>query len=95
MIMGLKSGHVHKYEVVLWTSEKLRKITEIHVYTKSYTERLVLAKVEKVLSLYRNNKKVTLLLFDFKQSILKNCHINRQLHLIAYWKSLQNIQEQS
>ena len=51
MIMGLKSGHVYKYEVVLWTLEKLRKITEIHVYTKSYTERLVLAKVEKVLSL--------------------------------------------
>ena len=65
MIMGLRSGHVHKYEVVLWTLEKLRKIIFCYKMINfslkelkfsgnmyfSYTERLVLAKVEKVLPL--------------------------------------------
>ena len=47
----------------------------------SYLERLALAKVEKVLSLQRNDKKVALLLIyhisGFKESILKNYQINR------------------
>ena len=46
----------------------------------SYTERLAPSKVEKVLSLQRNDKKVTLLLiyhiFAFKKSILKNYQMN-------------------
>ena len=75
---------------MLWTLEKLRKtffcckmtnftLTELkfsgNIYF-SYPERLVSAKVEKVLSLQRNHKKVTLLLIyhilAFKKSILKN-----------------------
>ena len=51
----------------------------------SYTERLALAKVEKVLSLQINDKKVTFVTnnllhissLTFKRSILKNDHINR------------------
>ena len=69
-------GHVHKYEAVLWTLEKLGKtifcykminfsLRELkysgNIYF-SYLERLASAKVEKVLSLQRNDKKVTLLL---------------------------------
>ena len=67
-------GHIHKYEAVLWTLEKLRKalfcykminfsLSELkfsgNMYF-SYTERLTSAKVGKVLSLQRNDKKVTL-----------------------------------
>ena len=67
-------GHVHKYETVLWTLEKLRKrifcykvinfsLSELkfsgNMYF-SYPERLALVKVEKVLSWQRNDKKVTL-----------------------------------
>ena len=68
--------YVHKYEPVLWTSEKLRKtifcykminfsLRELKFSGKiyfSYLERLASTKVEKVLSLQRNDKKVTLLL---------------------------------
>ena len=54
----------------------------------SYLERLASAKVEKVLSLQRNDKKVTLLLIydvsGFKESVLKNYQINRWLHFIAF-----------
>ena len=71
-----KNGHVHKYEAVLWTLEKLRKTIfcykminfslreskfSANIYF-SYLERLASTKVEKVLSLQRNDKKVTLLL---------------------------------
>ena len=69
-------GHVHKYEAVLQTLEKLRKtvfcykminfsLRECEFFLKkyfSYTERLTSSKVEKVLWLQRNDKKVTLLL---------------------------------
>ena len=72
----LANGHVHKYEAVLWTLEKLRKAIFCYKMIKfllvevkfpgniyfSYTERLASAKVEKVLLLQRNDKKVTLLL---------------------------------
>ena len=59
----LRFGHVHKYEAVLWTLEKLRKTIfcykmintllrelkfSVNMYF-SYTERFVPAKVEKVL----------------------------------------------
>ena len=89
------NGHFHKYEAVLRTLEKLRKTIfcykMINFCTKgvkysgnmcfSYLERLALAKVEKVLSLQRNDKKVALLLIyhisGFKESILKNYQINR------------------
>ena len=69
-------GHVHKYEAVLWISEKLRKtifcykminfsLRDLKFLGKmyfSYTERLASAKVEKVLWLRRNHKEATLLL---------------------------------
>ena len=69
-------GHVYKYEAVLWSLEKLRKTIfcykMIHFSLRklrfsgnmyfSYLERLALAKVEKVLQLQGNDKKVTLLL---------------------------------
>ena len=71
-----KNGHVHKYEAVLWTLEKLRKTIFCYKMINfslreskfsgnmyfSYLERLALTKVEKVLSLQRNDKKVTFLL---------------------------------
>ena len=69
-------AHVHKYEAVLWTSEKLRKTIFCYKMINfslreltfsgnmyfSYLERPASTKVEKVLSLQRNDKKVTLLL---------------------------------
>ena len=81
--------HVHKYEAVFWTLEKLRKTNCCYKMINfslrelkfsgnmyfSYIERIALAKVGKVLSLQRNDKKVTYLVF--KNSILKNYHINR------------------
>ena len=69
-------GHLHKYEAVLWMLQKLRKtifcckminfsLRELkfsgNMYF-SYTERLASARIEKVFSLQKNNKKVTLLL---------------------------------
>ena len=74
-----KIGHVCKYEAVLRTMEKLSKTIFSYKMIKnflrevkfsenmyfSYTERLASAKVEKVLSLQKNDKKVTFLLtFD-------------------------------
>ena len=70
------AGHVHKYEALLWTSEKFRKTSFCYKMINflpselkfsenlyfSYTERLALAKVKKVLPLERSDKKVTLLL---------------------------------
>ena len=67
-------GHVHKYESVLWTLEKLRKTIFCYKMINfslreskfsgnmyfSYLERLASTKVEKVLSLQKNDKKVTL-----------------------------------
>ena len=74
--LGALLGHVHKYEAVLWTLENLRKTIFCYKMINfsiresnfsgnmyfSYLERLALAKVEKVLLLQRNDKKVTLLL---------------------------------
>ena len=74
-------GHVHKCGAVLWTLEKLRKTVFCYKMINfslrklkfrgdmffSYLERLASAKVEKVLLLHRNDKKVTLLLI---------CHIS-------------------
>ena len=71
-----KIGHVSKYETVLWTMEKLSKtifcykminfsLREVKFSENmyfSYTERLASAKVGKVLSIQKNDKKVTLLL---------------------------------
>ena len=69
-------GHVYKYEVVLWTLEKLRKIIFCYKMINfslrelkfsgnmyfSYNERIASSKVERDLLLQRNEKKVTLLL---------------------------------
>ena len=69
------SGHVHKCEAVLWTSKKFKKtifcykminflLRELRFSGNmyfSYLEKVVSSKVEKVLSLQRNDK-VTLLL---------------------------------
>ena len=69
-------GHVHKYEAVLWTLEKLRKTIFCYKMINfslrelkssgnmyfSYTKRLASANVEKVLWLKRNDKKLILLL---------------------------------
>ena len=69
-------GHVHKYDAVLWTLEKLRKTIFCYKMINfslrelkfsgnmyfSYTERFATARVEKVLLLQKNYKKVTLLL---------------------------------
>ena len=74
--MKNKDGHVHNYEAVLWTLEKLRKTTFCYKMINfsqrelkfsgnmhfSYTERLASAKVEKVFWLQRNDKNVTLIL---------------------------------
>ena len=74
-------GHVHKCEAELWTLEKLRKAIFCQIMINfslrelkfsgnlyfSYTKRLALAKVEKVIWLQRNDKKVILLLI---------CHIS-------------------
>ena len=74
--MKNNDGHVHIYEAVLWTLEKLRKTTFCYKMINfsqqelkfsgnmhfSYTERLSSAKVEKVFWLQRNDKKVTLIL---------------------------------
>ena len=68
--------YVHKYEPVLWTSEKLRKTIFCYKMINfslrelkfsgnlyfSFIERPASAKTKKVLSLQRNDKKVTLLL---------------------------------
>ena len=76
LLHKLAIGHVHKYEAVLWTLEKLRKtifyykminfsLRELNFSGNMYFhyfERLASAKVEKVLSLQRNDKKVTLFL---------------------------------
>ena len=69
--MKHKTGHIHKYEAVLWTLEKLRKtcicqkminfflgeLTFSGNMYFSYTKRLASAKVKKDLSLQRNDKK--------------------------------------
>ena len=69
--MKHKTGHIHKYEAVLWTLEKLRKTCFCHKMINfflgeltfsgnmyfSYTKRLASAKVKKNLSLQRNDKK--------------------------------------
>ena len=69
-------GHVHKYQAVLWTLEKLRKTIFYYKMINfspreskfsgskyfSFTERLASARVEKVLWLQRNDEKVTFLL---------------------------------
>ena len=76
MKIVIGSGHVHKYEAVLWTLERL--IKTIFCYTMfnfslrelkfsgnmclNYTERLTSARIEKVLWLQENDKKVTMLL---------------------------------
>ena len=76
LALVFKNGHVHKYEAVLWTLEKLRKTIFCYKMINfslrestfsgnmyfSYLERLTSTKVEKVLSLQRSDKKVTLLL---------------------------------
>ena len=76
LILHFVSGHIHKYVAVLSTLEKLRKTIFCYKMINfslrelkfsgnmyfSYLERLPLAKVEKVLSLQRNGKKVTMLL---------------------------------
>ena len=68
------ASYLCKYGAVLWTLEKLRKTSSCYKMINfslrelkfsgnfSYLERLALAKVEKVVSLQRNDKKVTLLL---------------------------------
>ena len=72
-------GHVHKFEAVLWTLENLRKalfcykiinilLRELKFSRNMYipfTERLSSEKVEKILWLQKNDKKVTLLLIYY------------------------------
>ena len=76
LILHFVSGHIHKYVAVLWTLEKLRKTIFCYKMINfslrelkfsgnlyfSFIERPASAKTEKVLSLQRNDKKVTLLL---------------------------------
>ena len=72
--------------VTKMTSFPLRELKfSGHIYF-SYTERLASAKVEKVLGLQRNSKKVTLLpiyhINGIKKRILKNYH--KTYHLTAF-----------
>ena len=76
LLKSLIIGHVHEYEAVFWILGKLRKTIFCYKMINfslrdlkfsgniyfSYTGRLASAKVEKVLWLQRNDKKVTLLL---------------------------------
>ena len=90
---------------MLWTLEKLRKTIfcykminlllrelkfSVNMYF-SYTERFVSAKVEKVLWLQRNDKKVTLLLIYHISGFIAHgfppwlFHINLNIYLINIW----------
>ena len=56
-------GKIEKNNFLLWNDQfSLRKLKFLGNMYFSYLERLALAKVEKVLSLQGNDKKVTLLL---------------------------------
>ena len=67
---------IFRYKMINFSLRQLKFSGNMYF---SSLERLASAKVEKVLSLHRNHKKVTLLLIylAFKESILKNYQINR------------------